>query len=284
MEFNGGGVSNGICSLDCSADRLAAVSTEGTCAKIDPTAICLLMSPPSHSAYCVESCTPGAPSATEKKCHDRKDMACADPMDQGIGYCKPTCRGDFDCGKRFCDLADGTCVDKIDPSRKLPIGSKCDPNSDVDPCQGACVGILEADSSTAKIGFCSGYCKLGEQNGCGFNPQATTVDSFCLFGTSGTSDFADLGFCTQVCDCNDDCLDPDFICSTVTGLSALIGRPGACGPKSSSSEKGIACSGTRPKPDAGTPPVSQPEAGTEAGTVVVVDAGTPVPVDAGAHD
>jgi len=247
---------------------------------IDDTAICLQIS--TAQAYCVESCQTGAPSATEMKCHDRKDMACADPRDRGIGFCKPTCLGDFDCKGRVCDLAEGVCVDKLDPSRKLPIGAKCDPNADVDPCVGACVGIVEGDASTTTVGFCSGYCKLGEQNGCGFDPQATTVDSFCLFGTSQFSDFADLGFCAQVCDCNDDCLNPDFICTTVNGLNDIISRPGACGPRSSSSEKGIACSGTRPKPDAKAP-VSVPEAGPEAG--VVVDSGAPpTPVDAGRTD
>ena len=284
-EFNGGGVSNGVCSVDCSADLTAVVSTDSTCFQIDKSSICLQITP--AQAYCVESCTPGAPDATEQKCHNRKDMACADPRDQGLGYCKPTCRGNFDCGSRVCDLADGTCVDKIDPSRKLPIGTKCDPNADVDPCQGACVGIVTNDSGTADIGFCSGFCKLGEQNGCGFDPQAKTVDAFCLYQTSQAADFGDLGFCGQVCDCNDDCLSPDFICTAVNGLSDLIGRGGACGPRQSASEKGIACTGSRPKPDSGKPPVTVPEAGPGPGpgpdaAVGVPDAVAPPPPPADA--
>lgn len=280
-DYLSGGVSHGICTLDCSADILAAVSDVGTCSKVDATAICVGTTP--AKAYCLESCTVGPPSAAENKCHNRKDMACSDPRDRGIGYCKPVCRGDFDCGKRFCDLSSGVCVDKIDSSRKLPIGSKCDPNSDVDPCHGACVGILEGDASTTQVGFCSGYCKLGEQNGCGFDPSSTSVDAFCLFGTSQLSDFADLGFCAQVCDCNDDCLNPDFVCSTVTGLSDIISRPGACGPPSKTQPKGIACKGTRPKRDSGSPTVPPPDASPEAGPVVVPDAGPPPPVDAGTN-
>src|SRR5262249_6391646 len=153
------------------------------------------------------------------KCHKRHDMACADPRGRGIGYCKPTCRGDFDCASanRVCDLSDGVCKDKLDAIRTLPAGSKCDPNANTDRCAGACVGIISGDASTTDIGFCSGFCKLGDQ-GCGFDPSSSDpVDSFCLFGTSMQSDLDDLGFCAQLCDCNDDCRDPDFVCNSVQG-------------------------------------------------------------------
>jgi hypothetical protein len=277
--WDGAGVSNGICTLDCSADLVADPSAENSCSKFDKTAICLGLTV--VQATCVESCTLGDPDTSENKCHNRKDMACADPEERGLGYCQPTCRGDFDCGKdRVCDLGNGTCVEALDPARKLPIGSKCDPKAKVDPCQGACVGFtVDADAgSTTTLGFCSGLCKLGEQNGCGFDPQAATVDAFCLYQPSQASGFGDVGFCGQLCDCNDDCRNPDFICSGIDGLADLTGHDGVCGPSDGPRDTGIACSGTRPKPDSGKP-VTVPEAGpgTDAGTTGTGGA----PADAG---
>jgi hypothetical protein len=282
-EFAGGGVSNGVCSLDCSKDITAvSASAPSTCFMVDQTATCLQVS--NTQAFCVESCTPGAVPSTETKCHGRRDMACADPNDTGRGYCKPTCRGDYDCKGRsdsaLCDLADGTCVDKIDPTRKLAAGSKCDPNAADDICEGTCVGILEGDASSTAVGFCSGLCKLGEA-GCGVDITSTDpADAYCLFGTTAASDLGDIGFCAQLCDCNDDCRNPDFICSTVSGLSMQIGRIGACGPKSAANSgepNGIACKGTKPVKDSGTTKPSvdsgKPDAGDAGTGTVVVDSG-----------
>ncbi|HEX4337737.1 MAG TPA: hypothetical protein VH062_17610 [Polyangiaceae bacterium] len=255
-DFLGGGVPNGVCTMDCSADLTAvSASVTSVCAKIDPNAICLGVT--NTLGYCWEACTTGAVPTTETKCHARHDMACADPQGLGTGFCKPTCRGDFDCAGRVCDLADGICTDPIDKARNLPSGAKCDPNAATDTCTGACIGVQEGDAAVASIGFCSGFCKLGEV-GCGVDPTSKDpVESYCLFGTDANSDAGDLGFCAELCDCNDDCKDPDFICSTVTGLSAQVGRLGACGPKSgapTTQPNGVACTTTtKPKPDAGKP-------------------------------
>jgi hypothetical protein len=280
-DFDGGGVSNGVCTLDCSADLTAVVASQrSACADVDETAICLQVS--NTKAFCVESCTEGPVPTTETKCHKRHDMACADPRGNGSGYCKPTCRGDFDCASanRICDLSDGVCKDKLDPVRTLPSGAKCDPNASVDRCAGTCVGVVAGDASTTDIGFCSGFCKLGDQ-GCGFDPTSTSaVDSFCLFGTSQQSDADDLGFCAQLCDCNDECRNPDFICTTVQGLSTQTGRTGACSPKDSGpggDTKGIPCAGGRK--DAGT----GGKTGVEDAATGTGGAAGAAPVDAG-HD
>jgi len=93
------------------------------------------------------------------------------------------------------------------------------------------------------VGFCSGLCRLGEA-GCGVNPSTTGKrDVYCLFPTDPAADFADLGFCTELCDCNEDCANPDFVCTPVQGLVKEAGRIGACGPKDASGDAsmGIAC-------------------------------------------
>jgi hypothetical protein len=87
------------------------------------------------------------------------------------------------------------------------------------------------DNGTTSGGFCSGFCKLGEP-GCGNIPTSSAKpQAYCLFGTDMNADRDDLGFCAELCDCNSDCKNPDFICTTVMGLAAQIGRAGACGPK-----------------------------------------------------
>jgi len=236
-EFDGGGVPNGLCSLDCSADITAANAT--TCASLGATVICLQIT--ASTAYCVESCNLGPPVASQTKCQNRRDMACADPGGVGVGYCQPTCRGDFDCAGRTCDLGSGVCTGPISAARKLPIGAKCDPNAMTDICTGACVGV--SDGPTSTFGFCSGTCRLGEI-GCGLNPAtAGARASYCLFPADQASDFGDLGFCAELCDCNDDCANPDFVCSPVQGLSMPAGHIGACGPPDASGDagRGIAC-------------------------------------------
>jgi hypothetical protein len=234
-EFDGGGVPNGVCSLDCSADINATTAT--TCNALGPTIICLIVT--DTKAYCVESCNIGPPVPGQAKCHNRRDMACADPggTGQGVGYCAPTCRGDFDCAGRTCDLDTGVCTDPIDPARKLPIGAKCDPRAMTNLCSGACVGV--SDGPTATIGFCSGTCRLSEI-GCGISPSATgPKDAFCLFPADPRSDVGDLGFCAETCDCNDDCGSSDFVCAAVPGLSRVAGHVGACSPPDASADGGL---------------------------------------------
>jgi len=271
-DFLGGGIANGVCTYDCSSDITAvSVTAESACAQVDPNATCLQVSP--TQGYCWELCTIGAVPSSEIKCHNRRDMGCYDPDGTGTGYCKPACRGDFDCAGRKCDLSEGICVDSIPAAKNLPLGSKCDPNADSDPCQGTCIGISDGDSSaTPSVGFCSGLCKLGEI-ACGVDPSSkAAIQADCLFGPDQNADLGDLGFCAQLCDCNDDCKDPDFICSTLpTQLSSQLGRAGGCNPKAGANPgepNGIKCTAaTKPPPvvDSGTKTKPQP----------VVDAGAP---------
>jgi hypothetical protein len=222
----GGGIANGFCTLDCSADILSPISSESACASISSTAICFQHS--ATSAFCTQPCAGGPVAQPTGKCHGRQDVACSGTSAGLEGYCAPTCRGDFECAGRKCDLAEGLCVDSLGPGRSLPIGAKCDPNASSDPCEGVCVGIDDGQVPLT-VGFCSGYCRLGDRLGCGVDPLSTgPVAAACLLGTTLDSDYGDLGFCSQLCDCNNDCTDPDFVCDPVVGLQALSGRVGAC--------------------------------------------------------
>jgi hypothetical protein len=236
-DFGGDGVANGFCTLDCTGDLLSQSPAESVCAVLDPTAVCLEAS---FDALCTETCEIGANPID--KCSGRNDFACSDPKGFG-GHCVPSCRGDFDCSGRRCDLGTGTCRDRIEPGRTLPIGAKCDPDAAVDRCEGACV-VMDDGPGTPATGFCSGYCSLGSELNCNVDPLSTDpVPAFCLYGASEGSDFGDLGFCGQLCDCNEDCSNLDFVCSPVAGLDRVAGRMGACGPPStaSGSPVGIPC-------------------------------------------
>jgi hypothetical protein len=270
-EFLGGGVANGVCTLDCSADiNAVSPSAVSACAKVDPSATCLQVSP--TQGFCWELCTTGAVPSSEIKCHNRRDMGCYDPDMVGTGYCKPTCRGDFDCAGRKCDLSEGICVDSIPAGRNLPLGSMCDPQLNDDPCQGRCIGISANDSGPlASQGFCSGLCKIGEI-ACGVDPTSKNpIAADCLFAPDMNADLGDLGFCAQLCDCNADCKNPDFICSSLPSqLVSQIGRKGACNPKAGANPgeaNGIACTGTTKPPvvvDSGKPKPRTADAGPDA--------------------
>lgn len=275
-DLLGGGVPNGICTLDCSADYVGASPTAvSVCAKIDPAAICLEVSDAPVKAYCWEACEIGPVSSMDMKCHSRRDMGCYDDTGSGTGYCKPLCRGDFDCAGRKCDLSEGNCVDSIPATRKLPIGSKCDPQATDDTCEGRCIGVSNSDSgANASVGFCSGLCQIG-QIACGVDLSSKDpIPADCLFGPDQNADVGDLGFCAQLCDCNGDCNDPDFICSSLpSSLAPQLGRKGVCNPKEGANAgepNGIACSTTtKPPPvvDAGkttTPPPPVADAGADA--------------------
>ncbi len=263
-EFDGAGVPNGLCTLDCSADLTAVITAESACTKIDPTAICLPAT--ATSAYCVEPCTIGMIPSGEVKCHNRHDTACSASRSGAFAYCRPACRGDFDCSGRKCDLARGLCVDAPNLNGTRPVGTACDPNATTNACLGPCLGFTSDDGGSSNLGFCSGLCTIGEV-GCGVDPTSKgQVGSMCLFAPSQSNDLGDLGFCAQLCDCNDECLDRDFICSAVMGLSGQVGRAGACGPvaldASGRPEKGIACSAKPPvRADSGATPAPKDSGG-----------------------
>ena len=213
--IQGAGPANGVCSFDCSN------GDDTTCQAIDPNSVCVGMDRTSVVAYCFEACTQGVTPVGETKCHGRKDMACLD-----TGFCNPTCRGDFDCAPRKCDLATGLCTD---PDKlvggTLPIGTKCDPRASKDNCVGGCLAITQTE------GICTGSCEIG-QIGCGLDPNSTApLDAFCEWQTSSTAADGDLGFCGQLCDCDGDCRNPDFVCETFSStFRAQFGRAGACSP------------------------------------------------------
>ncbi|HEX4473743.1 MAG TPA: hypothetical protein VH142_01625 [Polyangiaceae bacterium] len=260
--LGGGGPPGGFCSLDCSA--------EDSCAQYDQGSICLQTS--DTAAYCFESCTIGSSDAN--KCHARSDMACNQPLDStgapasGPGYCSPTCRGDFDCKGRKCDLSSGLCVDTTAGTGKLPIGSKCTPGATVDQCTGACIQFLGVDGGST-LPICTGVCSLG-QLGCDQDPNSTAApDSACDIPVTDTATTGDSGFCAQLCDCDSQCRFPGFICQTLPSAAvSALGRSGQCTPATDSTGAALphiaTCPTGTPVADSGPPPTPEADAAADA--------------------
>lgn len=228
-----GGPSNGLCTARCDASSDA-------CAAAENTAECVELSP--GNRYCLPACSPGGQGATPgEKCLGRLDLACAPPQAEGAnGFCSPTCGGDFECGGRTCDLGSGACVDGTPPG--VPLGGDCT----AEACgNGSCetLGTFRA---------CTGFCTVGTV-GCGFDPLSRArLDSYCLLAATRQGSVSDVGLCAQLCDCNDDCRHPRFVCSPGPADNPAVlsvrGHRGACLPPSLTqpgAEGGIPCTGGR---------------------------------------
>ena len=194
---------------------------------------------------CFESCTVG--SSASAKCHERPHVACAPLPDASMpeqsdstGYCRPLCAVDADCDAgRSCDPARGVCV--ADPVSDPEFGLRCQnagaPDDDadagapgdagtgssgvVDSCTGLCVQLNETPEQ------CSRACVFGSADECG--PASGGLRrGACVFVTPGGG-ISDLGYCAELCDCNDDCIEPTFVCDELDEtLRKVFGRGGVC--------------------------------------------------------
>lgn len=218
-----GGASNGFCTMDCAADP-------NVCTTVQSGAICITAG---EVSYCFPDCQPGGTSAT--KCQGRSDVACdyVTLSDSALSFCRPMCRSDEDCGGRKCRLGNGICVDELPGAGE--IGASCDPT--IQPsteCRsGSCVaGVTEGTAST---GTCSGLCSLGT-NGCNVEGESKGGDAWCAPFQSGSTT-GDIGICSQICDCDDQCSHDSFRCLTFSETAvATYGINGICAEFDSSTE------------------------------------------------
>ncbi|HYQ18766.1 MAG TPA: hypothetical protein VEQ58_23485, partial [Polyangiaceae bacterium] len=230
----GEGPSAGLCVADCARD-------ETVCEKLDPESTCVLLddngsaSVLDDTALCLPSCKLGEPSKDDDKCRGRIDLVCSEATaGTGLGYCRPACRSDLDCGERRCNLRTGFCTDDA-PSGDA-IGSACNPASS--ECAGGCI---DHGSSWAE---CSGVCRLNTP-GCGQAPSSgPPYDFWCYLDPSSAGGEGDLGYCARVCDCDDDCGRDDAVCEPHASLKGDTGRAGVCASKtfgSGATRAGLPC-------------------------------------------
>lgn len=220
-DVEGEGPSAGLCVLECARDA-------SICERADASTTCVVLDDRGTSdslddaAYCLPTCTLGDPDPDDDKCRGRIDMVCNEQTaGTGVGFCRPACRSDLDCGDRHCNLRTGLCADQ--PPEGAGIGSACDPTAP--ECAGGCI---EHGSSYAE---CSGVCRLGTP-GCGQSTaDGPPFNYYCYLDPSRMGGVGDLGYCTKLCDCDDDCARADTVCEADDSLSEATGRKGVCASK-----------------------------------------------------
>ncbi len=242
-KLDGGGPAKGLCTASCAQDS--------DCSTFDPKGACIEYT--AGSGYCFEGCDFGNPGSTflPSKCHGRQEMACAPLTSDGQTLtgqaCLPQCNADTDCGSGlFCDVGSGLCVST--QATGLSLGAQCQQqDGGASQCKGNCTGIVTASGQQPFTYTCTEGCTLGAVPQCGWAGQGTKAPGFCLFTSTLMSDagIGDRGSCAQLCSCNSDCLNPDFVCRPFagTGLETLV---------DATQQKGY-CSGAKDA-DGGTSP------------------------------
>jgi hypothetical protein len=117
-------------------------------------------------------------------------------------------------------------------------GAACDPNAAVSGCRGLC---LPLDDTTA---MCADGCTLGVGDSCGFGGDSQDpAEAACLFAFSNTSDLGDAAACAALCDCNDECPQPELVCVPLgADGTAYYGRMGYCDlPLDGAASDGMPC-------------------------------------------
>lgn len=224
----GGAPPVGTCAADCEGSEDCERFAQAVCVPAGPDG----------EGLCLEGCQLGESSAS--KCHGRAHVACSPLEDSASGeqgYCRPLCAIDADCEQGGCDPATGSCI--AEPRRDPDFGLRCAvgndgdadggiepdagtrPGQSVGACTGACVELNDAPS------LCSRRCMFGAAGECAPTSGGLRRGA-CLFVTPGGS-IDDLGYCAELCDCNDDCIEPTFICDELPEtLRSVFGRAGVC--------------------------------------------------------
>jgi len=220
VEFQVGGPQGGYCSARC------ATTTE--CVALDDLSACN-----TDLGLCMSLCIPGP---GEAKCGDRA-QACQ-PIDaEGLGACAPRCTSDAACGVgRFCDPgALGVCTDRAYAGGA--VGTPCSVATETTDCaSGICLEYTDPRFPGSVAGsFCSATCTLGSPNGCGLDDlSGGTRRAACFQAQAADGVPGDLGYCTPLCDRDQDCAQADegWVCSLFndTQTERDVGRLGECFP------------------------------------------------------
>lgn len=121
-----------------------------------------------------------------------------------------------------CDRLNSVCVGTKREGNGL--GEPCDPENEVTACEGQCVTVNGLNQ-------CSHRCAFGASSDC----QGTSGDAgssqagLCVF-PEATGSIGDVGFCGQLCNCNDECTHPDAVCDPFIDeeIMRLVDAAGTC--------------------------------------------------------
>jgi hypothetical protein len=214
-RVGGEGPSAGLCVSPCTDDGDCSEHDDASC-------VTLFRGESGDVSYCLPGCSIGDPEKNDDKCRGRVDLVCSEaPAGSGSGYCRPACRSDLDCAPRICNPRTGLCGDSAPQGD--PIGAACDPNAS--ECAGGCIAHGGGFSE------CSSVCSVGTPS-CGQpNASSPPFDFYCYLEPVTNSGQGDLGYCSRLCDCNDDCDRPDAVCEPKSKLESETQRRGVCSPR-----------------------------------------------------
>ena len=258
--FFGGQPPLGVCAAACDAMAGCSAFAGAVCVNVDDPGA-TGDAGQGGQGICFESCTIGGSAAS--KCGGLAHVACA-PLGgaTGAGYCRPVCSINADCPSGACDPVRGVCVSSavadttfglrcsaggdagggptLDASLEAATSDGAAADVPADAADGAassdagaaapkaCGDVCVQLDSTSDV--CSRRCVFGSTDECGPSSGGLRRGA-CLFVTKGGS-IGDLGYCGELCDCNDDCIEPTFVCDAFssTDLSTTFGRKGVCTP------------------------------------------------------
>ncbi|HEX9619040.1 MAG TPA: hypothetical protein VF989_02830, partial [Polyangiaceae bacterium] len=181
-------------------------------------------------AYCFASCALGESAAD--KCGARADVACdALVSDDDGGFCRPFCTSGEQCPGARCDRRFGVCTES--PVSGGDFGQPCSAGDEEIGCSGLCVELGE------DYAVCSHRCSFASTEPCTNAGEGTGL---CAFAAPGGS-IGDIGYCAELCDCDDDCTHPDGICDAFSSeeVRELLGKSGVCAPMNTSTGERLEC-------------------------------------------
>jgi hypothetical protein len=145
-------------------------------------------------------------------------------------------RGDAD-SDSLLDMSDDASAADASVDGSIEASAKDTTAPAMQVCDGLCVQLND------KSAVCSHPCVFGETSECAPSSGGLRRGG-CLFVTEhGT--IGDLGYCGELCDCNDDCIEPTFVCDAFDNadLERAFGRKGACTSPELVLARQLVCSG-----------------------------------------
>jgi len=258
-SFFGGAPSEGVCVATCQAAGDCSPFSNAVCVDVSDSQGA---SASNMTGLCMEQCLIGESST--QKCHGGAHVACTSLTDQGsTGYCRPVCASDAECSSGACDPQRGVCVTRR--VTDTTFGQVCDTMSSgvgaggADNAAGGEGGTFEAGAAGAAsdetAAACAGQClKLnGASSVCSRRCVFGNTDECapatgglrrgaCVFVTPGGT-IGDLGYCAELCDCNQDCVEQTFTCEAFddASLESAFGRKGTCVPPDYAGKHSLVC-------------------------------------------
>ena len=251
-DFRGSdaGPAGGLCTKECETDaECLAFAADAVCGTVAEVPLTNAYPTRPVPRVCLLGCDLGTNGGLAK-CQNRRDLACRpfaapDSVECGEDLscpgdsvcfrtrcrrlaCGPRCNDNDDCeAGRYCDPVSGLCsANEPDP---IPWGRECNDLAASPGCGGGSCLVTFADfdgeggAPTMRVkGNCTQTCTLGQP--CGEGQGA------CVRPRSEPFGAGDVGYCTPLCNCDSECVNPEDRCLPWENeaYEATFGSRGRC--------------------------------------------------------